>query len=93
MKELETYILEHGEALGEDILKVDAFLNHQIDPMFMMELAKDLKEHFKDQHINKIVTIETSGIAPVSYTHLKDFYDVQPFSSNLFENDNRVCVL
>lgn len=64
MKELETYILEHGEAIGEDILKVDAFLNHQIDPMFMMELAKDLKEHFKDQPINKIVTIETSGIAP-----------------------------
>lgn len=64
MKELERYILEHGEALGEDILKVDAFLNHQIDPMFMMELAKDLKEHFKDKNINKIVTIETSGIAP-----------------------------
>lgn len=64
MKELERYILEHGEALGEDILKVDVFLNHQIDPMFMMELAKDLKEHFKDKNINKIVTIETSGIAP-----------------------------
>lgn len=64
MKELERYILEHGEALGDDILKVDAFLNHQIDPAFMMELAEDLKAHFNDKPINKIVTIETSGIAP-----------------------------
>ena len=40
------------------------FLNHQIDAQLMMELAKDFKEHFKDKHITKIATIETSGIAP-----------------------------
>lgn len=64
MKELERYIQENGVAVGTDILKVDSFLNHQIDCGIMMELAKDLQEHFCDKPINKIVTIETSGIAP-----------------------------
>lgn len=64
MKLLEDYILAHGEVLQKDVLKVDAFLNHQIQPKLMMELAKDFYEHFKEAHITKIVTIETSGIAP-----------------------------
>lgn len=64
MKELERYIQENGVAVGTDILKVDSFLNHQIDCGIMMKLAKDLKDHFNDKPINKIVTIETSGIAP-----------------------------
>lgn len=64
MKELEHYILEHGEAIGMEVLKVDSFLNHQIDCTFMMKLAQDLKDHFHEKNINKIVTIETSGIAP-----------------------------
>lgn len=64
MKLLEEYIIKYGEALNEDVLKVDSFLNHQIDCSLMMEMAKDFVEHFKDKKINKIVTIETSGIAP-----------------------------
>lgn len=64
MRLLEEYIKKYGNALNEDVLKVDAFLNHQIDAQLMMELAKDFKEHFKDKHITKIATIETSGIAP-----------------------------
>lgn len=64
MKALESYILQYGEAIGTEILKVDAFLNHQIDASMMMELAQDFKEHFKDKQITKIATIETSGIAP-----------------------------
>lgn len=64
MKELERYIQENGVAVGTDILKVDSFLNHQIDCGIMMDLAKDLQAHFYDKPINKIVTIETSGIAP-----------------------------
>lgn len=64
MRLLEEYIEKYGNALNEDVLKVDAFLNHQIDAQLMMELAKDFKEHFKDKHITKIATIETSGIAP-----------------------------
>ncbi|MCR0500367.1 xanthine phosphoribosyltransferase [[Clostridium] innocuum] len=64
MRLLEEYIKKYGNALNEDVLKVDAFLNHQIDAQLMMELAKDFKEHFKDKHITKIATIETCGIAP-----------------------------
>ena len=64
MKLLEDYITKYGHALNKDVLKVDAFLNHQIDPDLMMALAKDFAEHFKDKHITKICTIETSGIAP-----------------------------
>lgn len=64
MKLLEEYIRTYGEVPNDDVLKVDAFLNHQIDTRLMMQLAEDFKEHFKDQKITKIVTIETSGIAP-----------------------------
>ncbi len=64
MELLEEYIEKYGEVMNADVLKVDAFLNHQIDSSLMMELAKDFKEHFKDTKITKIATIETSGIAP-----------------------------
>lgn len=64
MKLLEDYIINYGTALNSDVLKVDSFLNHQIDPNLMMELAKDFVQHFKDKHITKVCTIETSGIAP-----------------------------
>ena len=64
MKRLEEFIVKYGKALNKDVLKVDAFLNHQIDPDLMMELGKDFVEHFKGTPITKVVTIETSGIAP-----------------------------
>lgn len=64
MKLLEDYIKKYANVPNENVLKVDCFLNHQIDTNLMMEIAKDLKEHFKNKKITKIVTIETSGIAP-----------------------------
>ena len=64
MKVLEDYIVKYGHVPCEHVLKVDSFLNHQIDAGLMMQLANDFKEHFKDKKITKIVTIETSGIAP-----------------------------
>lgn len=64
MKLLESYIQQHGIIVGKDILKVDAFLNHQIDPVLMMKLGEDFKKHFTNKKITKIATIETSGIAP-----------------------------
>lgn len=64
MKLLENYIQTYGEAINKDVLKADAFINHQIDPKLMMELAKDIQNHFQNKTITKIVTIETSGIAP-----------------------------
>lgn len=64
MKLLENYITTYGVALNAEVLKVDSFINHQIDPSLMMKLAEDIRNHFKDKKITKILTIETSGIAP-----------------------------
>lgn len=64
MKLLEEKIISDGLAVNEDILKVDSFINHQVDPKLMMELGKELAAHFKDHGITKVATIESSGIAP-----------------------------
>ena len=63
MKLLEEKILKDGKILNNDILKVDSFLNHQIDPVLIDSLAEDMLNFFKDQRIDKVLTIETSGIA------------------------------
>lgn len=70
MKLLEEKILAEGCALNEDILKVDSFINHQADPILMKEIGIDFAEHFKNQGITKVVTIESSGIAPALMTAL-----------------------
>lgn len=64
MKFLEDKILADGIAVNEDILRVDSFINHQVDPELMMQIGKAFSEHFKDQGITKVATIESSGIAP-----------------------------
>ena len=64
MKLLEEKIKTDGVALNEHILKVDSFINHQIDPMLMQEMANEIATHFKGRGITKIATIESSGIAP-----------------------------
>lgn len=63
MKVVEEKIIECGKALKGDILKVDNFLNHQIDVKFMQTIGKCFYDYFKDRNINKILTIEASGIA------------------------------
>ncbi len=63
MKLLEDKILNVGRVLGDDILKVDSFLNHMIDTDLMMAMGEDFYQHFKDKPINKILTLEVSGIA------------------------------
>ncbi len=63
MKNIEEKILKDGMILNGDILKVDSFLNHQIDVKTLRAFAEGVKEHFAGQGINKILTIETSGIA------------------------------
>ena len=57
MKQLEEAILKYGSAINEQVLKVDTFLNHQIDPNLMYLMAADILEHFKDKKIDKIITI------------------------------------
>lgn len=64
MKELEEKIKNDGSILSEDILKVDSFVNHQVDPELMLHIGQDFAEHFKERGITKVVTIESSGIAP-----------------------------
>ena len=68
MKELEERIKKEGIAVNEDILKVDSFINHQVDPVLMEHIGEAFAEHFKDQGITKIATIESSGIAPALMT-------------------------
>ncbi|MES9783462.1 xanthine phosphoribosyltransferase [Bacillus thuringiensis] len=64
MKVLQEKILNEGKVLSGDVLKVDAFLNHQIDPVLMQEIGKEFAKRFKEENITKIVTIESLGIAP-----------------------------
>lgn len=64
MELLKQRILQDGRSLPGGILKVDSFLNHQLDPNLMYKLAEEFARLFADKKINKIVTIEASGIAP-----------------------------
>lgn len=67
MKLLEERILKDGNVLGENILKVDSFLTHQVDYKLMKEMGKVLANGYRDKGITKVVTIEASGIAPAAY--------------------------
>lgn len=61
---LKERIMQDGKCYPGGILKVDSFINHQMDPNLMMDCAKEFVRLFSDLHFNKIVTIEASGIAP-----------------------------
>jgi xanthine phosphoribosyltransferase len=61
---LKRKIETEGIVLSDQVLKVDAFLNHQIDPQLMRLIGQEFAERFRDQGITKIVTLEASGIAP-----------------------------
>ncbi|MGZ9453113.1 xanthine phosphoribosyltransferase [Staphylococcus epidermidis] len=64
MESLGRKVKEYGVVIDEKILKVDGFLNHQIDAKLMNDVGKTFYESFKDAGITKILTIEASGIAP-----------------------------
>ncbi|EAD8074243.1 xanthine phosphoribosyltransferase, partial [Listeria monocytogenes] len=70
MKLLEEFIQEKGTVLPGNVLKVDAFLNHQIDPVLMQAMGNEFAKRFQDFGITKIVTIESSGIAPAVFAGL-----------------------
>ena len=63
MKLLEERIRKDGRVIGTEILKVDSFLNHQIDVELLSEIGREFKRLFDQENITKIVTIEASGIA------------------------------
>jgi len=62
LKLLEQRIREEADVIGADILKVDMFLNHQIDVKLLGEIGKEFYRLYSDAHINKILTVEASGI-------------------------------
>ena len=70
MEALHNKIREEGIVLSDQVLKVDAFLNHQIDPALMQAIGEEFARRFAGLGINKIVTIEASGIAPAVMTGL-----------------------
>jgi len=63
MQLLKDKILQVGRVEGEGVLKVDSFLNHQLDIVLLNEIGKAFKEAFKDAEVTKILTAEVSGIA------------------------------
>lgn len=64
MKLLEERIRKDGEVLDGNVLKINSFLNHQVDPQLMMEVGKEFKRLFENEEITKVLTCEASGIAP-----------------------------
>lgn len=62
MELLKSRIIEQGKTIGNDVVKVDMFLNHQIDVDLLNEIGKEFRKLFDSEKINKIVTIEASGI-------------------------------
>jgi xanthine phosphoribosyltransferase len=70
MKALQERILRDGENLGRGILKVDSFINHQVDPTLMLEAGRELATRFADVGATKVLTAEISGIAPAMTTAL-----------------------
>jgi xanthine phosphoribosyltransferase len=70
MEALKERILQEGENLGGGILKVDGFINHQVDPALMLKAGRELAAHFAGVGATRILTAEISGIAPALTTAL-----------------------
>ena len=62
--------MQDGKVLSDQVLKVDSFLNHQIDPPLMKAVGEEFAERFKECGITKVLSIESSGIAPAMMTGL-----------------------
>lgn len=71
MEELVKRIQQDGDVLGDGVLKVDSLINHQVDPLLMEQMGNLFAEVFAQRNITKVVTIESSGIAPAIFCALK----------------------
>ena len=94
MKLLKDRILKEGHCLSGNILKVDSFINHQIDPEFTMEMGKEFVRRFADVEIDKVLTIESSGIAigmAVAYELKKPLVFARKNPSLLMQEDMYTC--
>ncbi len=63
MRALKEAILEYGEAIGSDIVKVDSFLNHRIDTHLLFSMGEELANTFREDRPDLVITVEASGIA------------------------------
>lgn len=70
MKILKEKIEKEGKVLSDTVLKVDSFLNHQVDPLLMKEIGEEFANRYFDEVITKVLTIESSGIAPATFLGL-----------------------
>jgi xanthine phosphoribosyltransferase len=70
MQQLQERILREGKNLGNGILKVDGFINHQVDPLLMDACGRELARRFENIQATKVLTAEISGIAPAVTTAL-----------------------
>ena len=64
MQQLKDRILSDGKCFPGGVLKVDNFINHQMDPALMRKMAEEIVKRFSEHEINKVMTVEASGIAP-----------------------------
>lgn len=71
MEELVKRIQQDGNVLGDGVLKVDSIINHQVDPLLMKQMGELFAEVFAERKITKVVTIESSGIAPAIFCALQ----------------------
>lgn len=71
MKLLKEKVLNEGIVLSDQVLKVDSFLNHQMDPILMKEVGREFTRRFEGEEITRVLTIESSGIAPGIMTALE----------------------
>lgn len=94
MELLKERILKEGYCLSGNILKVDSFINHQIDPEFTVEMGKEFVRRFADVKIDKVLTIESSGIAigmAVAYELKKRLVFARKNPSLLMQEDMYTC--
>lgn len=95
MDMLKQRIISDGVILGTDILKVDRFLNHQVDPFLLREIAIEIKNRYKNTDITKVLTVEASGIAIAAFAALElgvpfvfaKKYNARNLDSDVFEEE------
>jgi len=71
MDKLKQRILKEGNVAAGGILRVDSFLNHQVDVLFLQEIATEFKNYFAERQITKVLTVEASGITVAAFVALQ----------------------
>lgn len=85
---LKKRILQDGKCFEGGILKVDSFINHQMDPILMKSIGVEFVRRFANKDFNKVMTIEASGIAPaIMVGYLPDF--ITFLRHHIAHNDNQ----